>query len=399
MRIAMLADAYKPHISGITTYIELNKRLLEQAGQEVFVFTFGDETIEDDEPRIIRSPGMPLMDTGYHFSFRYSPKAKALLQTMDVIHVHHPFLSGRLALHYGRPLSIPIIFTNHTRYDLYAQAYLPGLPEELSATFLENYMPNFCAAVDLVISPSAGMAQVLRHFKVQAPIQVIPNGVDLSRFETATRSLTRASLGLKKNDLALIYTGRLAREKNLSFLLDAFNGVTQEIQNVHLIMVGNGPEREALQKQAAASAAPQRIHFIGAIDYNIIPDHLALCDVFVTASISEVHPLSIIEAMAAGLPALGIRSVGVGDTIRDGETGFLAPEELPAFTAKLTHLCLDAPLRAKMGQAARVASQTYDIRRTSQIMLEHYQRLSAARVTHQKGLGYQLRRLAERFRT
>ncbi|MDP2975539.1 MAG: glycosyltransferase, partial [Anaerolineales bacterium] len=160
MRIGMMTDLYKPYISGITNYISLNKRYLEQAGHEVFVFTFGDLDYKDDETRIFRSPGLQLVDTGYYLSFHYSRQVKALLQTMDVVHIHHPFLSGRLALRYCRPLRIPILFTNHTRYDLYAQAYLPLLPEEISATFLETYMPSFCNAVDLVISPSTGMAQV-----------------------------------------------------------------------------------------------------------------------------------------------------------------------------------------------------------------------------------------------
>lgn len=181
MRIGMMADTYKPHVSGITTYIDLNKRYLEKAGHEVYVFTFGDTEYPDDEPRVIRSPGLPLIDTGYYLSFRYSHNAKRLLQTMDVVHVHHPFLSGRLALKYCRPLKIPIVFTNHTRYDLYAQTYL-GLPEEITESLLKTYMPSFCDAIDMVVSPSQGMAGVLRKLGVTTPIEIVPNGVDLHAF-------------------------------------------------------------------------------------------------------------------------------------------------------------------------------------------------------------------------
>ena len=161
MRIGMMADAYKPHVSGITNYIDLNKRYIEKAGHDVFVFTFGDQDYHDDELRVVRSPGLPIVNSGYYLSFSYNRAAKKLLQTMDVVHVHHPFLSGRLALRYCEPLRIPIIFTNHTRYDLYAQAYLPLLPEEISDGFLQAYMPPFCEAMNLVISPSAGMANIL----------------------------------------------------------------------------------------------------------------------------------------------------------------------------------------------------------------------------------------------
>lgn len=398
MRIGMMADTYKPHMSGITNYIELNKRMLEKAGHDVFVFTIGDTDYEDNEKRVIRSPGLPLTDTGYYLSFQYSRKAKALLQTMDVVHVHHPFLSGRLALRYCRPLNIPIVFTNHTRYDIYAQTYLPGLPESISETLLETYMPDFCSAVNLVISPSPGMATVLRKFKVDAPIVVVPNGVELDRFQNAA-PLPRADFGYQPEDILLVYTGRLAPEKNLPFLLKAFSGVAQALENVHLLLVGDGSEREKLTEQAVASPVRQRIHFAGKIPYENLPGYLAMCNLFVTASISEVHPLSIIEAMAASLPALGIHSVGVGDTISDNKSGLLAQNDLAAFTAKLTRLCLDSDLRRKMGKAARKDAERYDIQHTSQTMLGHYQLLATESGPRKHTITHRVKTFFENFKT
>jgi glycosyltransferase involved in cell wall biosynthesis len=399
MRIGMMADTYKPHISGITNYIDLNKRYLEKAGHEVFVFTFGDQDYIDDEPSIIRSPGFPLVDTGYYLSFRYNKPAKALLQTMDVVHVHHPFLSGRLALRYCRPLKIPVVFTNHTRYDLYAQAYLPGLPEEISTALLETYMPDFCGAVDLLISPSAGMAGVLRKLKVEAPIAIVPNGVELQRFLSAENPTGRGQLGLTNTDILLIYSGRLGPEKNLPFLLKAFAGVAQAVEKAHLLLVGDGPEREKLEEQVAQSGLSGRVHFTGQVNYETIPAYLTMSDAFVTASVSEVHPLSVIEAMAAGLSVLGIQSVGVGDTVQDGLTGFLSSEELPAFTAKLTRLCLDTSLRHKMGKAARKEAERYAIERTNASMLSHYEQLSRQGMARKHGLRFQMRSFWEKFRT
>lgn len=398
MRIGMMADAYKPHISGITNYIELNKRYLEQAGHDVFVFTFGNEDYQDDEPHIIRSPGLPLVDTGYYLSFQHSRRAKKLLQTMDVVHVHHPFMSGRLALRYCRPLNIPVIFTNHTRYDIYAQTYLPGIPSEISESLLETYMPDFCAAVDMVISPSPGMAGVLRRFKVTAPITIIPNGVELNRFYKTSGESQRQRYGLNAEDLLLVYTGRLAPEKNLSFLLKAFCGLCEAVPNAHLLLVGDGPEREKLEEQALESSCGERIHFVGRVPYDDLPDYLAMCDMFVTASVSEVHPLSVIEAMAAGLPVMGIQSVGVGDTVQDGVSGYLSSEDLAAFTAKLTRLCLDESARHRMGQQARNESKRYDIQRTTEEMLKHYERLSREGHSRQRGVGFRFRSFLERLR-
>ncbi len=397
MRIGMMADVYKPHISGITNYISLNKRYLEAAGHEVFIFTFGGEDYEDDEPNVIRSPGLPLVDTGYYLSFRYSRRAKALLQTMDVVHVHHPFLSGRLALRYCRPLQIPVIFTNHTRYDLYAQTYLPLLPEQISETFLETYMPPFCEAVDLVISPSKGMADILRQLGVTAHIEVVPNGVELRHFQESHGDC-RPDFGFRPDDLLLVYSGRLAPEKNLDLLLQSFAATAEAVENAHLLLIGGGPEEEHLRSLAAQSGAGNRIHFTGMLDYNDLPRYLAMCDIFVTASVTEVHPLSVIEAMAAGLPAVGVRSVGVGDIIEDGTTGFLAREDAASFAVKLTRLCLDAPLRRRMSAASRKAAEKYDIERTNRIMLSHYERLVFDGHRRQRGFRYRFNTVWEKFR-
>ncbi len=398
MRIGMMADVYKPHISGITNYIELNKKVLEQAGHDVFVFTFGNEEYQDDEPHVIRSPGLPLVDTGYYLSFQHSRRAKNLLQTMDIVHVHHPFLSGRLALRYCRPLKIPVIFTNHTRYDIYAQTYLPGLPSEISESLLETYMPDFCAAVNMVISPSPGMAGVLRRFKVTAPITIVPNGVELNRFYKVSGESHRQRYGFAADDLLLVYTGRLAPEKNLPFLLKAFRGLTEAVHNVHLLLVGDGPEREKLEEQALDTGIGERIHFVGRVPYDDLPDYLAMCDVFVTASVSEVHPLSVIEAMTTGLPVMGIQSVGVGDTVQDGVSGYLSSEDLAAFTAKLTRLCLDESARRRMGQQARKESERYDIQHTTAEMLKHYERLSRDGHSRQRGVGFRFRSFLENFK-
>ncbi len=398
MRIGMMADLYTPHVSGITNYINLNKRYLEEAGHEVFVFTFGDLDFVDDETNVIRSPGLPLTDTGYYLSFRYSRKAKALLQTMDLVHVHHPFLSGRLALRYCRPVRIPIVFTNHTRYDLYAQTYLPMLPEELSETFLQTYMPPFCSAVDMVVSPSAGMAEVLRRLGVNTPVEVIPNGVELQRYRK-TRGDCRAEFGFSPEDILLVYAGRLAPEKSLDFLLKAFVGVAEAIPEARLLFIGGGPEEEKLRQMAAQTSTADCIRFTGMIPYNDLPRYLSMCDAFVTASITEVHPLSVIEAMASGLPALGIHSVGVSDTIEDGITGCLSRNDPAAFAAKMTRLCLDKPLRRKMGAAARKASEKYDIEHTIKTLLAHYEALVFDGHQRRRGLQYRFSSLLERFRS
>ena len=376
MRIGMMVDTYKPYLSGVTNHVELHKRALERAGHEVYVFTFGDEEYQDDEPRILRSPGVALADTGFYLSLRYKSRHKKLLQTMDVVHVHHPFLSGRLALNYCRPARIPIVFTNHSRYDLLAQAYLPLMPDEVSHSLLQAYMPDFCEAVDLVISPSESMAEILRELEVKGHIEVIPNGVDLQKFREA-KPFPRSQFGFTEQDILLIYAGRIAPEKNLSFLLQAFAGIAQMLPNVYLLMVGGGKKNfeEEVQNLIVQLGIGNRVHSTGMIAYDDIPSYLGMCDIFVTSSVAETFGMSTVEAMGVGLPIMGIHGIGTSDLVEDGKTGFLSTEDLAAFTAKLMYLCLHPGLRKEMGLAACKESEQYDIERTTNILLGHYTRL------------------------
>ena len=391
-----MVDSYKPYVSGITNYVDINKRYFEMAGHEVFVFTFGDLDYDDGEKNVIRSRGVPLADSGFYLSMRYSRAARKLLQTMDIIHVQHPFLSGRLALRYCR--DIPIVYTNHTRYDLYAQAYLPIMPEEMSQGLLQAYMPSFCNAVDMVIAPSAGMKKILRQLNVERDVEVVPNGVDLKDFLTA-KPLSRDQFGYAEDDILLVYSGRIALEKNLPFLLKSFAGIAETLPKAQLLLLGSGVQlyEEEIRSLVGELNLSERVRLTGRIPYDQLPAYLAMCDIFVTASVTEVHPLSVIEAMGTGLPVMGIQSVGVGDTVQDGITGFLSTHELAAFTAKLTRLCLDPNLRAQMRDSAREASSAYAIERVSNVLLQHYEKIVKEAKPRKGNWSVRLRKLLESF--
>ena len=394
MRIGMMADLYKPHISGVTNYIDLNKRYLERLGHEVFVFTFKDNNYEDEEEHVIRSPGISVLDFGFSVNLRFSREARNILKTMDIVHVHHPFVSGSLTVSFCKRRKIPIVFTNHTRYDLYVQAYLPPFAEAIGETAIETFIPAFCRAVDLVITPSAGMMGVLKKLGVDSEIVVVPNGVDIKRFQEVSQKQDRSLLGFNQDDVLLAFVGRLGAEKNLPFLLRSFAGAFQAYNQIGLILIGDGPERENLKHLVHHMEIEDRVKFTGLIPYIELPKYLAMADAFVTASVTEVHPLSVIEAMATGLPVLGIQSPGVGDTVVDGETGYLAKDEdLAAFTAKLVKLIADGDKRKEMGNQGRLLSEQYSIERTSEIILDYYRNIIRKSEGRKRGIRMRMNKL------
>lgn len=398
MRIGMLADAYKPKVSGVTSYITLSKRWLENAGHEVYVFTFGDDDFADDEPNIIRSPGLPLVDTGFYISLNYSRPAKKLLYTMDVVHVHHPFLSGTLALTHALPRNIPIVFTNHSRYDLLTQAYLPILPDSFGEAAMRTYLPPFCQACDLVIAPSASMRSILIDYGVDTPIEVVPNGIELDPILTCSTSIDRECFGFSSDHVVLTYVGRLAPEKNLTFLLRAFKGLSLAYNNARLLIIGDGPERDNLEDSVFNMGIATKVFFTGMVPRENVPCYLTTADAFIISSTAETFGISVIEAMATGLPVLGIDSPGIRDIIVDGKTGFISQDDLASFTAKMARLVSEHDLRRSMGIEALNASKAYDIHTTTQMMLAHYQKLTANARPRKNGLRYQINRVLDFWR-
>jgi 1,2-diacylglycerol 3-alpha-glucosyltransferase len=176
----------------------------------------------------------------------------------------------------------------------------------------------------------------------------------------------------------LVYAGRIAPEKNLSFLLQSFAGIAQMLPNIYLVMVGGGKKQfeEEVQYLIGQLRIENRVHSTGMISYDDIPAYLAMGDIFVTTSVSETFGMTTVEAMSVGLPIMAIDAAGTSDLVENGKTGFLSTEDLAAFTAKLTYLCLHPGLRKEMGLAACKASEQYDIERTTKLLLGHYTRLT-----------------------
>ncbi len=378
MRIGMMVDTYH-RMSGVTHHIALNKQHLEKLGHEVFVFTFGDDKQSKKEVKVVYSPILPLGKTGFGLSLRYAPQAKDLLQTMDVLHLHHPFLSGQLTLHFSKRHRTPLIFTSHTRYDIHTQAYLPFLPKRTGETLSKAYFPPFSLKMDLVVAPSLGAKRFLENIGVSEHIiKHIPNGIDLAPFTNVNNPILCHEFGFGTEDAILVYAGRVAPEKNLSFLIQAFSDMSKDEKRAKLLIVGEGSELKSLKSQVRDLGLEEKVYFTGFAPYQEIPRYLAAADIFVTASVSEIHPLSVIEAQAVGLPVIGITSPGVEDIVENEQTGLLTKQEnLPAFSALMARLVREEETRKKMGIRAKTRSQRYAIERTSGLLLREYERLVA----------------------
>lgn len=360
MQIGMVTACYKPVINGVTRMIDLYKQHLQALGHKVTIFTLGDPDPAGDEPEVVRSPAISLGDEGYYFSTRYSDEAQDLLRQMDIIHCHHLFMGVDLAHRYGQ---CPIVYTNHTRYDLYTGAYIQ-LPQPAADAIMRQVWPDYTDMADVVITPSATVQTVMQEFGVRARMEVIENGVDRRPFLQPERPFCKSDLGLPEEAVLAVYVGRLASEKNLEILLNQFALASELEPRLRLLLLGKGGLLADLHQQAEQLTISDKLLFAGGVDYGDVPNYLAAADFFATASVSEVHPLTLIEAMAAGLPIAGTVSPGIADIVETGVTGFLTSDPERGLAAAMMGLAAHDTLRQQMGAAAKIASERYDIGQT-----------------------------------
>lgn len=375
MRIGMVSATYDPTVlNGVLRMVSLYKQHLEARGHEVLIFTLGEAAEGDADHGIIRSPGLRLGDYGYYISMGYTRQAQQLLAQMDIVHSHHLFMSVEMAHRYAH---CPVVYTNHTRYDLYTGAYTP-LPQGAADAIMRQVWPDFTDLADTVIAPAESVRHVMIDFGVRSPIVVIPNGIELERFARPSAPYHKIDLGWPPDALALAYVGRLAEEKNIAGLLRQFAAARARNPRLRLSIIGQGPQEADLHQLATALDLDESVRFTGAVPFDDVPNVLAAADAFVTASTSEVHPLTIIEAMAAGKPVAAVTSPGVSEIIVDGVTGCLAESEDGLCEAILG--VTGDPIRLiQMGATAAESSHRFDIRYTIDLTLRLYERLLADR--------------------
>ncbi len=376
MRIALMTDVYKPVTNGVVTHVALLKKCLESWGEQVWIFVPGQGEYAD-EPNVIRIPGIPIADTGYHLSITLDQRSREMLQMMDIIHVHHPFISGSFGLFASNRYNLPLVFTNHTRYDLYVKQYLPLLPASISETALQAYFQLFSQRCSALVAPSLSVAEVIKSWGVQGRIEIIPNGIELERFTNCPGLTTRKQLGIKENAVVAVFVGRMSGEKNIERLITIYNFVAREEDDSHLLLIGSGPELDDYRRLVTTFGLQKRVTFTGRVPYDFLPDYLALSDFFVSTSVTEAHPISFIEAAAAGLPALGIRSVGVSDIIQNEQTGLMAEDNDLSFGLRFLKLVRETDYRHKLGAAAHEFSKHLSSHANARKILQLYEELKA----------------------
>ena len=344
MHIAFFTNFYKPVINGVVRSISVFRKELSALGHNVFVFAQTDK-YEDEEPFIFRYPSLSLpapVQVKVPAVIPVSPFVDWLVPSLklDVIHTHHPVLLGQAAASKAEDLNLPLVFTFHTQYQEYTH-YVP-LPQEAIQEFLKDtvqtWLMDFMRRCQHIVIPSKSMEEILvREYGLRGHYTVIPTGIDLEPYRRVDGKSLRARMGWQ-DDKVLVSVGRLAKEKNLDTLFHAAKKVLRTHPDLRVVVIGDGLEKDALQKLTVELGIAERVTFTGEIPFSEIPSYLKAADVFGFASITETQGLVTMEALAAGLPVAAVDASGTRDILDDGVQGFLVPNNADALAESINRL-------------------------------------------------------------
>jgi glycosyltransferase involved in cell wall biosynthesis len=303
---------------------------------------------------VFRFASIPsLTNPEFSLAVPFSLRLKPIIQDMqlDLIHVHSPFLLGRLGARYARKEGIPLIFTYHTLYEEYVH-YVP-FAKSFTKEIAQKVSRDFCNQCDLVIVPTAIIADYLQNIGVTVNISQVPTGIKIEQFQSGDRDWLRQHFNIDPRDKILLFVGRLGQEKNIGLLLESFSLVNNEINQTTLVLVGGGPEEDELKNEAKRLGVGEKVVFTGTLPPEGVANCYAGSDLFVFSSISETQGIVITEAKAAGLPVVAVGAYGVSEMVEHGMDGYLTEPEPQQLAEHICHVLKYDNLREQMSSRAR----------------------------------------------
>ena len=360
LTIGMFADTYLPETNGVVTSVVAFAAALRRRGHRVIIVapSHGDDDETNPDVFFLRSTSFPFYPQ-FRMAFPLPAKILAMLPQLpfDIVHAHSFFFIGCLGAYLGRLRKVPLFFTYHTRFSEYAH-YLPVHQRvtKSQAVWLSREFSNRC---DRVITPTKETAELLRGYGVDKPVDVIPSGVDLHGFDR--EGPTPPAILAARPGPALLYVGRLGKEKNLDLVFDAVETVLQERPDAHFIVVGDGPYRSELEQRCRRKPLASHVHFVGELPQRELGPYYRDADAFVFGSTTETQGLVLLEALAHDLPVAAVDCPVTREAV--GElAGILTEETSSALASACLELLNESPeRRARRRLDARSAAEQFSV--------------------------------------
>ncbi len=375
LRIALFSGNYNMTVDGANRALNRLVEYLQRQGATVRVYSpTSDDPAFEPQGTLVSLPSIAIPTRAeYRFPLGLNARVRGDLEAFDphIVHLSSPDLSARAAARWAQGRGIPILASVHTRFETYFRYYGIGFLEKPC----EDWIRGLYRRCDALVTPSAGMVEVLREQGMNDDISLWERGVDRNIFSPDRRSLEwRRSLGIADEEVAIGFLGRLVMEKGLDAFADAIDQLAKRKIAHRVLVIGDGPARGWF-----AERLPDAV-FAGFQGGTDLGRAVASLDVLFNPSVTETFGNVTLEAMACGVPVLAARATGSSSLVDDGVTGLMVePGDAAGFADALARYIADPELRRAHGAAGEERSRAYSWDAINQAVADTYLRLIAAR--------------------
>jgi glycosyltransferase involved in cell wall biosynthesis len=401
----MFTDAYWPRINGVTVSVDSFSHALVRSGNEVMIICSHYPESEEAErirvkktqtkkelvdagygkPVVVRVPSLPLIiskeDRIAKFSKWFWVSKKIEVFNPDIIHVNTEFVIAEFGFQYAKLHNLPVVYTFHTLWEDYVANYIPLVPTFLLRLVIRRILKNIIRRADTIIVPSVQIQDVLKKYTTKKQAYLLPTGIDPHLFSHDTsetvqfRDILTQKYPLLINKRVLLFAGRIAKEKNIDFLLKIVPQVIARHPEAIFLFVGNGPDLYFYTEECERLKIEDHCVFTGYVAREDLALIYSMSDIFVFPSLTETQGLVTIEAMLSGTPVVAIGAMGTIQVMNGDNGGFMVHDDPQEFTARVFDLLEDNELYRRKAEEAKRHAQGWTIE-TMTAKLEHIYRSS-----------------------
>ncbi len=378
MRIMMMTNTYSPIVGGLERSIQSFSEEFRKKRHKVLIVAPKYAGMPKHEEDVLRVPAIQKF-SGTDFSVNLS--VPGLLPRLmknfkpDIVHSHHPFLMGDIALRLRGQYHIPVVFTYHIMFEHYVD-YLP-IHNETVKNFIIELSTRYANLVDHVIVPSSSVLNILVQRGVNTPIDIIPTGVNVDFFARGDGTMFRQKSGIPPEAFVIGYVGRLTPEKNLKFLSHVLSKYLKRNKNAHCLIVGKGPLKEEIANIFLRHGVENRLHLLDVLEKEDVVNGYQAMDLFAFCSHSETQGMVLLESMASGVPVVAADAPPIGDFVRNYKNGRLihGEQEKDFVAAVAWYAGLSGKEVKKIKKAALSTAKKYSMELCANRLLDVYEKL------------------------
>ncbi len=284
--------------------------------------------------------------------------AKIVKRPFKIVHAHSPFIAGRIASHVASLRNIPLVATFHSKY---REDFSRVIPSDMLVNQAIKLVVEFYERADEVWVPQESVIDVLRGYGYKGPVEVVMNGSDLvADYPDAYFADARNQLGIAPDEFALLFVGQHIWEKNVRMIIDAL----EQLKDIRFRMffVGTGYAASDMKKLVSEKGLEDRVTFAGVIkDREALKQYYAAADLFLFPSLYDTDGIVVKEAAALHTPSVMLETATAASILRNDDNGFVVPDSLEAFTARIRALAGDPERVRRVGlQASRTLVRSWE---------------------------------------